>query len=113
MFDEARNGVTPRYQPQEPANKSTEAPQIPNAEPPPDPTPSTISGTWKVLPRVLADRIMFILGDNLRSLKSCSLAWKLMFVSARPAIHRKVYLTSEKNWELLTVPERRRYIFGY
>ena len=33
-----------------------------------------------------------------------------MFVSARRIIHRKIYLTLDKNWELLTLPERRRYL---
>jgi len=35
-----------------------------------------------------------------------------MFVSARRLIHRKIYLTSGKNWESLTFPERRRYLSG-
>ena len=35
-----------------------------------------------------------------------------MFVSARHLIHRKIHLSSDKNWELLTVPERQRYIRG-
>lgn len=53
-----------------------------------------------------------MLEGDLRSLKACSLTCKVMFVSARRVIHRKICLTSEKNWELLTVPERQRYIRG-
>ena len=55
---------------------------------------------------------MSILWDDLRSLKACSLTCKVMFGSARRLIHRKIYLSSEKNWELLTIPERQRYIRG-
>ena len=53
-----------------------------------------------------------MLGDDLKSLKACSLTCKAMFFSARRIIHRKIRLTSDKNWELLTVPERQRYIRG-
>ena len=55
---------------------------------------------------------MSMLEGDLRSLKACSLTCKVMFGSARRLIHRKMYLSSEKNWELLTVPERQRYIRG-
>ena len=53
-----------------------------------------------------------MLGNDLRSLKACSLTCKVMFVSTRSIIHRKIYLSSEKNWELLTVRERQRYTRG-
>jgi len=69
-------------------------------------------GMWKVLPQELIDHIISTLRDDLQSLKACSLTCKVMFVSARHLIHQKIYLTSNKNWELLTVPERQRYIRG-
>ena len=53
-----------------------------------------------------------MLTDDLQSLKLCSLTCKAIFASARRIIHRRMYLTSDKNWELLTVPERQRYIRG-
>jgi hypothetical protein len=64
------------------------------------------------LPQEVVDHIVLMLGDDLRSLKACSLTCKAMFISTRCVIHRKICLTWEKNWELLTVPERQRYIRG-
>ena len=53
-----------------------------------------------------------MLEDDLRSLKACSLTCKIMFISARRIIHRKIYLTWKNNWGLLTVPERERCLRG-
>ena len=112
IFHEAENEVDSRSPPPEPANESIKEPQTPDVEPPPVLTPATISGTWKVLPQELIDYIFFMLGDDLQSLKACSSTCKLMFVSARRIIHRKIYLSSDKNWELLTFPERQQYLSG-
>lgn len=95
------------------ANEPTEEPQTPDVEPLPLVlTTATTSGTWSVLPQELVDHIISMLEEDLRSLKACSLACKVMFASSRHLIHRKMYLTSEANWELLTLPERQRYIRG-
>jgi len=110
IFREPENEVVSHYPPPEPANESTEEPRTPEVEPPPDLTPATISGTWKVLPQELINYIFFMLNDDLRSLKACSSTCKLMFASARRIIHQKIYLSFEKNWELLTLTERRRYL---
>ena len=72
-------------------------------------TTATISGMWKVVPQELIDRIIFMLGNDLRSLKALSLTCKVMFVSTRHIIHRRMSLTLDKNWELLTASERLRY----
>lgn len=80
--------------------------------PPLDLNTTTISRTWGVLPQELIDYIMAMLGNDWQSLKACSLTCKVMLVSARPIIHRKIYLTWENNWESLTVPERKRYLRG-
>ena len=69
-------------------------------------------GPWKDLPQDLVDYIISMLANDLHSLKACSLACKFTFASARRVIHRRIYLTSEKNWELLTLPEKQRYIRG-
>ena len=71
-----------------------------------------IDGTWKDLPQEVVDHIMFMLGDNLESLKACSLTCKAMFVAARRLIHRKIFLTWEQNWDVLTLRERQRYVRG-
>ena len=106
--------MAPRYRPPEPqpANEPTDEPQIPDVEPFSDPATATICGTWKDLPQELFIHIMSMLGNDLQSLKACSLTCRAMFVSTRHIIHRRICLTSEKNWELLTVPERQRYIRG-
>ena len=72
----------------------------------------TVIGTWKGLPQEVVDHIMFMLRDDLKSLKACSLTCKAVFISTRRFIHRRIYLTSEKNWEVLTLRERQRYIRG-
>ena len=72
----------------------------------------TITGTWKGLPQEIVDHIMSMLRNDLQSLKACSLTCRALFVSTRPVIHRKTCLTWEKNWELLTIPEKQRYIRG-
>ena len=69
----------------------------------------TISSIWEIIPQELIDYIVSLLEDDLRSLQACSLTCKVMFVSAR---RRKIYLTWDNNWELLTVPERKRYLRG-
>jgi hypothetical protein len=71
-----------------------------------------VIGTWKDLPQEIVDRIIFMLGNDLESLKACSLTCKAMFISTRRFIHRRIRLTSEKNWELLTLREKQRYIRG-
>ena len=99
------------YQPpKQPANESAKKPQIPDAKPSLGPTIATIYRTWKYLPQELVDYIMFMLATDLQSLKACSLTCKTISPSARRIIHRRIYLTSDKNWELLTVPEKQRYI---
>ena len=85
---------------------------MPDTEPPPDLITATISGTWRVLPQELVDHIMSMLKNDLRSLKACSATCKVMVASARRLIHRKICLSSEKNWELLTFEERRAYLSG-
>ena len=64
------------------------------------------------LPQEVVDHIVLMLRNDLQSLKACSLTCKAMFISTRCVIHWKICLTWEKNWELLTVPERQRYIRG-
>ena len=53
-----------------------------------------------------------MLANDLQSLKACSLACRFMSASARRVIHRRIYLTADNNWELLTLPEKQRYIRG-
>ena len=72
----------------------------------------TITRTWRDLPQEIVDRIIFMLRNDLKSLKGCSLTCKTMFFSARSLIHWKIYLTREHNWEVLTIPEMHRYING-
>lgn len=72
----------------------------------------TVTGTWMDLPQEIVNHILFLLGNDLKSLKACSLTCKTMFVSTRPIIHRKVSLTYEQNWEVLTLREKQRYIRG-
>jgi hypothetical protein len=112
ILGEGENGVASWYQPSGTANASAEELQTHDVEPSLDLSTLTISGTWKDLPQEVVDHIVFMLGNDLPSLKACSLACKTMFVSTRHIIHRKICLTWEKNWELLTVPERQRYIRG-
>ena len=70
----------------------------------------TITKTWKGLPQEVVDHIVFMLRDDLKSLKACSLTCKAMFISTRCVIHRKICLTGKRNWCLLTIPEKQRYI---
>ena len=67
---------------------------------------------WKVLPHELVDHIISMLANDLQSLKACSLTCKVMFASAHHLIHRRIHLTSTKNWRVLTLPERKRYTHG-
>ena len=83
-----------------------------NLEPPLDLSVIVITGTWKGLPQEIVDHIVFMLRNDLRSLKACSLTCKAMFISTRHLIHSKIYLTSEQNWEILTLREKQRYIRG-
>ena len=53
-----------------------------------------------------------MLGNDLKLLKACSLTCKAMFFSTRHLIHRRIRLTSEQNWEVLTLREKQRYIRG-
>ena len=53
----------------------------------------TITGTWKDLPQEIVDHIMFMLGNDLNSLKACALTSKTLFLSTRPLIHREIHLT--------------------
>lgn len=69
-----------------------------------------VTGTWKDLPQEIVEHIVFMLGDDLKSLKACALTSKALFVSTRHIIHRRICLTSEQNWELLTLREKQRYI---
>ena len=71
-----------------------------------------IDGTWKNLPQEIVDHITFMLRNDLKSLKACSLTCKAMFASTRHLIHRKIFLTWEQNWEVLTLREKQRYIRG-
>jgi len=45
---------------------------------------------WKNLPQELVDEILSYLFDNLRALKACSLACKLLFGATRPLIHQRL-----------------------
>jgi hypothetical protein len=112
ILGEKENRVAPRCQPPGTTNASAEELQIRDVEPLLDLGALTISGTWMDLPQEVVDYIVFMLGNDLQSLKACSLTCKAMFVSTRCVIHRKICLTWEKNWELLTVAERQRYIRG-
>ena len=71
-----------------------------------------VAGTWKGLPQEIVDYVVSMLRDDLKSLKACSLTCKALFISTRHLIHRTVSLTWEKNWDLLTIPEKQRYIRG-
>ena len=105
--------VVPQLPPPEPTDELIEEPRIPDVERPSlDLSTITITGTWKDLPQEIVDHIVFMLRNDLKSLKACSLTCKAMFVSTRHVIHRKIYLRWEKNWELLTIPEKQRYIRG-
>ena len=112
ILGEGGDAVVSRSQPPEPANEPIEEPQIADVGPPLDLTTAIITGTWKVFPQELADYIISMLANDLQSLKACSLVCRFMAASARRVIHRRIYLTSDKNWELLTLPERQRYIRG-
>ena len=72
----------------------------------------TVPGTWRDLPQEIVDHIISMLGNDLKLLKACSLTCKAMFASTRPLIHRKIRLTWEQNWEVLTLREKQRYIRG-
>ena len=85
-------------------------PRNPCPEPFLDLNAITIAGTWKDLPQEIVDHIVFVLRNDLKSLKACSLTCKAMFVTTRRLIHRRISLTSERNWEVLTLPEKQRYI---
>lgn len=71
-----------------------------------------VTGTWKDLPQEIVDHIVDALRNDSKSLKACSLTCKAMFISTRHLIHRRLYLTSEQNWEVLTLREKQRYIRG-
>lgn len=101
-----------QFPPPEPTDKLIEEPQITNVEPSLDLGTITITETWKGLPQEIVDHIVFMLRNDLESLKACSLTCKAMFISTRHVIHRKICLTWEKNWDLLTIPEKQRYIRG-
>lgn len=89
-------------------------PQIPDGDVEPllDLSAMDVAGTWKGLPQEIVDYVVSMLHDDLESLKACSLTCKALFISTRPVIHRKISLTWEKNWDLLTIPEKQRYIRG-
>ena len=53
-----------------------------------------------------------MLANDLQSLEACSLVCRVMFASARRIIHRRISLTLQKNWELLTSTEKQRYNRG-
>ena len=71
-----------------------------------------VTRTWKDLPQEIVDYIMSMFRNDSESLKACSLTCKAMFISTRRLIHRKIRLTSEQNWAILTLKERQRYIRG-
>ena len=102
----------PSPPPPMPANDPVENPWNPYLEPLLDLGTITINRTWMDLPQEIVDHVMFVLRHDLKSLKACSLTCKALFVSARPFIHRKICLTSELNWEMLTLREKQRYIRG-
>lgn len=97
---------------EEHVSQSAEEPPNRDLEPLLDLSTITVSGTWKDLPQEIVDHILFMLRNDLESLKACSLTCKTMFVSTRPLIHRTIHLTWEQNWEVLTLRERQRYIRG-
>ena len=104
--------VVSQFPPPEATKELIEEPQMPNIKSLLDLGAITITGTWKDLPQEIVDHIVFMLRNELKSLKACSLTCKAMFVSTRHVIHRNICLTSEKNWNLLTIPEKQRYIRG-
>ena len=112
ILGEEENAVASQCRPPKPTNEQAGEPQIPDIGPPLDLTTATISGTWKVLPHELVDYIISTFANDLQSLKACSLTCRVMFASARHVIHRRICLTSEKNLELLTLPEIQGYIRG-
>ena len=106
--EEENEGLS-QFTPPEP---TTEEPQISNVEPLLDLGAITITEPWKGLPQEIVDRIVFMLRDDLKSLKACSLTCKAMFVSTRHVIHRKISLTWESDWDPLAIPKKPRYIHG-
>lgn len=93
-----------------PAAELIEEPQTPNVGPLLDLSTVIITRTWEGLPQEIVDHVVFMLRNDLISLKACSLTCKSMFISTRHLIHRKICLTWGKNWDLLTIPEKQRYI---
>ena len=104
--------LVPQFASPEPTNELIKEPQISSVEPLLDLGAIAITRTWKNLPQEIVDHIVFMLRNDLKSLKACSLTSKAMFVSTRHVIHRKICLTWERNWDLLTIPEKQKYIRG-
>jgi hypothetical protein len=104
--------VSTEFPPSEPTDDLIEDLPIPTVEPLLDLATIIIPGTWMDLPQEIVDHIVFMLRNDLKSLKACSLTCKAMLASTRHVIHRKICLTWEKNWELLTTSEKQRYIRG-
>ena len=92
------------------ANEPPYEPRNLHLEPLLDLSTMVINETWKDLPQEIVDHILFMLSDDLKSLKACSLTCKTMFISTRRFIHRKIRLTGEQNWDVLTLREKQRYI---
>ena len=61
------------------------------------------------LPQELTDRIMDVLGDDRRALKSCSLTCKVIFTSTRHLIHQTLRVTWANNQKVLTPAGSKRY----
>ena len=95
-----------------PPEPTTGEPQIPSVGPLLDLGAITITETWKGLPQEIVNHVVFMLRDDLKSLKACSLTCKAMFVSTRCVIHRNIRLSWKRNLDLFTIPERQRYTLG-
>ena len=102
----------PPTQPPPLVNEPPNEPRNLHIEPLVDLSTMAINGTWKNLPQEIVDHIMFMLGNDLKSLKACSLTCKTMFISTRCLIHRKIRLTGRQNWDVLTAREQESYLHG-
>lgn len=77
-----------------------------------DPIAANVYAGCMGLPQELVERIIYMLQDNRRALKACSLTCRAMFASARHLIHRTLHLTARHNQEMLTPTEKKRHARG-
>ena len=62
------------------------------------------------LPQELVDHILYMLQDDFRALKACSLTCKAMFVSTRHLIHQTLRLTLRNNQSVLSLEKKHRHL---